>query len=136
MYSYAGVASAQGFVEGVVFPYCYCGSPCGPTIHDYMVTEKTAEFTLRSNPDCPTWGDNECTMDIVLNCRFSDLYGYVNGVASRTSFDNTGYPGVQMIKLNSVKTPLPMSGDVKVMLEIPAKAKDYGDPRALAGSSS
>eukprot|EP00798_Chlamydomonas_sp_ICE-L_P015944 gene15944-22077_t len=132
--TFAGVASAQAFVEGVVFPFCYCGSPCGPTMHDYIVTEKTVEFTLKSNPDCPAWGDNACTMDIgkveintFLNCRFSDLYGYINGVASRTSFDSTGYPGVQMIKLNSVKTALPMSGDIKVMLEIPAGAKDYGD---------
>eukprot|EP00798_Chlamydomonas_sp_ICE-L_P025953 gene25953-11635_t len=67
-------------------------------MHDYFVTEKTVEFTLKSNPGCPTWSNDECTMDIG-----------------------------KMIKLNSVKTPLPMSGDVKVMLQIPADAKDYGD---------
>eukprot|EP00798_Chlamydomonas_sp_ICE-L_P006156 gene6156-2768_t len=76
---------------------------------DYVAKEKTISFNIKSNPDCPMWGSDKCTMDIgkieiniFIACRFSDVYAYMNGNRTRLDFDDSGYEGVQLMKLNQI----------------------------------
>eukprot|EP00798_Chlamydomonas_sp_ICE-L_P016940 gene16940-23214_t len=140
--AFAGVESA--FDEyGTVFPYCYCGETCGPLMTDYEMTEKNISFVIRSNPECPMWSSDTCTMDIAkveINtftaCRFSTVYGYKNGVRTRLSFDSSGFEGVQMMKLNQIGMDLSdlASGELLITIEIPSDART-GGTRCLTSKS-
>eukprot|EP00798_Chlamydomonas_sp_ICE-L_P016941 gene16941-23215_t len=131
----AGVAQAQFDDYGTVFPYCYCNESCGPIMTDYVTKEKTISFTIKSKPDCPTWGSDKCTMDIgkieintFIACRFSDVYAYTNGNRTRLDFDDSGFEGVQLIKLNQIGMSLSdlATQDLAITLEIPVDATTYG----------
>eukprot|EP00798_Chlamydomonas_sp_ICE-L_P016942 gene16942-23216_t len=127
--------------ERTVFPYCYCNESCGPIMTDYVTKNKTISFTIKSNPDCPMWGSDICTMDIgkieintFTACRFSDVYAYTNGDRTRLDFDNSGFDGVQLIKLNQIGISLSdlATQDLAITLEIPVDATTYGQSAAIA----